>query len=194
MAGDENFCTHPAHLIERLQVAYPQPRLVASTVLSNAVEDGWPPEAIWEDVVSDLDTFKDWLAICNAKARYCRTLDTKDWDGFGEIFTEDCELDVSDSGGPPPIRGRDAAIASVQAAILTAKTAHQVHLPEITINGDEAYAVWPMQDRVVWGPDRSLTGYGHYHERWVRQNGEWKIAALKLTRLHMDFQFAGPAD
>ena len=45
-----------------------------------------------------------------------------------------------------------------------------------------------MQDRVTWGPERpSLTGYGHYHERWVKQDGRWRIAALKLTRLQMDF-------
>jgi len=44
-----------------------------------------------------------------------------------------------------------------------------------------------LQDRVIWGPERpSMTGYGHYHERWVRQSGRWKLAALKLTRLHID--------
>jgi hypothetical protein len=138
--------------------------------------------------LNNLDQISDWIAICNAKARYCRTLDTKDWDGFRDMFTEDYELDVSGSGGPV-VKGRDAAMAQVQSSILTAKTAHQVHTPEITLNGDEAHAVFAMQDRVVWGPDKSLTGYGHYHERWVRKNGEWKIAALKLTRLHMDMQF-----
>jgi len=44
-----------------------------------------------------------------------------------------------------------------------------------------------MQDRVIWGADRpSITGYGHYRERWVRRDGRWKIASLKLTRLHID--------
>ncbi|CAN7149807.1 nuclear transport factor 2 family protein [Phenylobacterium sp. LjRoot219] len=143
--------------------------------------------------MSDVDTIKDWMAICNAKARYCRTLDTKDWAGYRDLFTEDYELDVSEGTDLPIIRGRDAAIAQVQSSILTAKTAHQVHSPEITINGDEAFAIWALQDRVVWGPGKALTGYGHYHERWVRQNGEWKIAALKLTRLHIDFEMATPA-
>lgn len=146
-----------------------------------------------ESAVSDVDTIKDWMAICNAKARYCRTLDTKDWAGYRDLFTEDYELDVSEGTDLPIIRGRDAAIAQVQSSILTAKTAHQVHSPEITINGDEAFAIWALQDRVVWGPGKALTGYGHYHERWVRQNGEWKIAALKLTRLHIDFEMATPA-
>lgn len=138
--------------------------------------------------MDDLQRVKDWIALCEAKARYCRMLDTKDWAGFGNLMTDDYELDVSEGTNIPVIRGRDAAIKSVQSSILTAKTAHQVHNPEIEINGDEARVVWALQDRVVWGGDRpSLVGYGHYHERWVRRNGTWKLAALKLTRLHMDF-------
>jgi hypothetical protein len=139
--------------------------------------------------LNNLDEIKDWIALCDAKARYCRTLDTKDWDGFRDMFTGDCELDLSDGAGLPLIKGRDAAMASVRSAMLSAKTAHQVHMPEIKLNGDEAQVIWAMQDRVVLGPDKSLTGYGHYHERWVRQNGAWKIATLKLARLHVDMQF-----
>jgi len=30
------------------------------------------------------------------------------------------------------------------------------------------------------------TGFGHYHERYVRQDGRWRIAKTKLTRLHSD--------
>lgn len=130
--------------------------------------------------------FGDWLAIANVKAAYCRLLDTKDWDGWGQLFTEDFELDVTGSGGQL-VRGRDAVVASVRSAIETAKTAHQVHFPEITIDGDEARAIWPMQDRVVWDESRALTGYGHYHERYVRTAEGWRIAAQKLTRLQMDF-------
>lgn len=137
--------------------------------------------------MKDLEAMKDWLALCEAKARYCRTLDTKDWAGFADLFVDDYVLDVSEGTGVPIIHGRDAALKQIQSSILTAKTAHQVHSPEMRINGDEAHVIWAMQDRVLWGPDRpSLTGYGHYHERWVRRNGQWKLAALRLTRLHMD--------
>ncbi len=136
--------------------------------------------------VSDIGIIADQLAIANVKARYCRMLDTKDWAGFANLFTEDVLLDVTGSGGPAPIRGRDAVIASVRSSIETARTAHQVHSPEITLNGDEATAIWAMQDRVVWNAERHLTGYGHYHERYVRVKGEWRIASTRLTRLHMD--------
>jgi ketosteroid isomerase-like protein len=130
--------------------------------------------------------FADWLAIANLKAAYCRLLDSKDWDGWKELFTEDFELDVTGSGGEL-LRGRDAVVESVRGSIATAKTAHQVHFPEMVLEGDEARAVWPMQDRVVWEEGRALTGWGHYHERYVKRDGRWRIAAQKLTRLVMEF-------
>ena len=129
----------------------------------------------------------DYFAIADLKARYCRLLDSKDWAGFANLFTADLELDVSDGTDQPIIRGRDEAMAMVRGAIETARTAHQVHSPEIEIDGDAARAIWAMQDRVVWAEGHSLTGYGHYHERYVRRADGWKIANQKLTRLHIDF-------
>lgn len=134
-----------------------------------------------------MTTFNDWLALTEAKARYCRMLDTKDWAGYAALLTEDFVMDVSAGTQVPVIKGREAAVRQVQSSILTATTAHQVHSPEIRIQGDQAYVVWAMQDRVVWGPERpSITGYGHYHERWVCHGGDWKLASLRLTRLHID--------
>jgi SnoaL-like domain len=139
------------------------------------------------------------MAIAEVKARYCRMLDTKNWEGFADVFTEDIELDTRPSGGTLS-RGRDEVMLTVRASIETAITAHQVHSPEITLDGDMAHVIWAMQDRVVFGAGHSfdpnitgLTGYGHYHERYVLQNGRWRIQASKLTRLHMDFSRDTPA-
>src|SRR5262245_54181014 len=145
--------------------------------------------------MNDIARLEACLAIGEVKARYCRLLDTKDWDGYADVFTEDFELDTSPAGGPGVIRGRDAALRMIRASVGEARTAHQVHSPEITLDGDTAHVVWAMQDRVVWGSRRpspnSLghTGYGHYHERYVRQNGRWRIAAQRLTRLHVDYYY-----
>lgn len=142
--------------------------------------------------MADIEAIDAFVAISRVKARYCRFLDTKDWTAFANLFTEDFRLDVSDGTGQPPIAGRDAAMQMIQVSLANARTAHQVHSPEIECDGDEAHVIWAMQDRVVWDPPRgglaSLTGYGHYHERYVRKNGEWKIAAQRLTRLHLDLQ------
>ena len=129
--------------------------------------------------------FDDWLAICETKARYCRFLDTKQWDAWGSVFTEDLVMDTTAAGGPL-LEGRDAAVASVRAALGDRPTAHQVHNPEIAIDGNEADVMWAMQDRVDFGPGQSLTGYGHYAEKYVKQADGWKIAKTTLTRLHLD--------
>jgi hypothetical protein len=31
--------------------------------------------------MKDLAAINDWIALCEGKARYCRTLDSKDWAG-----------------------------------------------------------------------------------------------------------------
>jgi hypothetical protein len=140
----------------------------------------------------DPATIADYLAICEVKARYCRTLDTKDWAGYADVFTEGLILDTRPAGGIIT-HGRDEALRMVRASVETATTSHHVHSPEISIDGDSAQVVWAMQDRVVWGEDRKArmgnaghTGFGHYHETYVRQDGRWRIAEQRLTRLHMD--------
>lgn len=129
--------------------------------------------------------FADWLAVAAVKAAYCRLLDTKDWEGWGQLFTDDVEFDLRETGGDV-LRGRDAVLTSVRGSIETTKTAHQVHFPEIAIDGDSATAIWPMQDRLHWEDGRTLTGYGHYHDEYVKQDGRWRIARQRLTRLIME--------
>ncbi len=130
--------------------------------------------------------FADWLAICNVKARYCRCLDTKDWAGYADCFTQDLILDTSPSGGAR-VEGREAAVAYVRSSISDDTiTTHHIHAPEIEINGDSATAIWAMQDRNIWPTGRKLLGFGHYHERYRRDRGEWRISESVLTRINYE--------
>jgi len=134
--------------------------------------------------------------IAEVKARYCRFLDTKNWEGFGGLFTEDATLDVSQDTGAALHHGRGAIVQTIRDVVQHACTAHQVHSPEIAFKGpDAAEVIWAMQDRVVWEAGHSpvpgvgaLTGWGHYHERYQRRGKIWLIAACKLTRLNVEFQ------
>jgi hypothetical protein len=133
--------------------------------------------------------FDDWLAICNLKAAYCRLLDTKQWEAWEQLFTPDCHFDTTGSGGSV-VEGSAAMAVFVRQSLATAKTAHQVHSPEMTFDGpDTVDVVWAMQDRVVKDAF-DLTGYGHYHERCVRTNAGWRIASQSLTRLMVDIRQA----
>ncbi len=144
--------------------------------------------------MDQLETLLAIEAVRAVKARYCRMLDTKDWDGFAALFTSDAVMDVSQDTGNPPITGIDAIVAQVRFAVDHAASSHQVHTPEITLDGpDAAHGVWAMQDRVVWQEGKSpipgvgsITGYGQYHESYRLEDGVWKIASLRLTRFHVD--------
>jgi 3-phenylpropionate/cinnamic acid dioxygenase small subunit len=138
-------------------------------------------------------------AIRETKARYCRFLDTKQWERWGEQFTTDIEMDVSEdvpegSDADPIVRDREVVVNQVRMLVGAARTVHQVHASEITFTSPtEATVIWAMEDWVTF-PDSlpnklfdSLHGYGHYHETYRWQDGAWRIAKLKLTRLQQDF-------
>ncbi len=129
----------------------------------------------------------DLEAIKQLKARYCRTMDAKDWAGMRAVFTDDVTVDSADSGGNV-VTGADAFLEFLQGVIGPAVTVHHCHMPEIEITSpDTASGVWAMEDMLRWPDGSELHGYGHYHETYEKRDGEWRIASTKLTRLRMDF-------
>jgi hypothetical protein len=140
-----------------------------------------------EKKLQDIEAFKARIEICTLKARHLRMLDTKEWGQYADLLIEDFVLDVSQSTNTPVIRGRDAALTRIQASVGGVITVHQAHPPGFDYKGDEAHVVWAIQNRVARGPDQpSYNSYGHHHDRWVSQNGKWKLAAQRLTHLHID--------
>jgi hypothetical protein len=137
--------------------------------------------------------------VRGVKARYCRFLDTKDWVSLGNLFTEDGVLDVQEDTRRPVSRGRAEIVDQIKSAVEFAATSHQVHTPEIDLKSPtEALVTWAMEDRVVWPGAtcpipgvQSITGFGQYHERYVKGPNGWQIASLKLTRFHVDLHPLG---
>jgi uncharacterized protein (TIGR02246 family) len=128
----------------------------------------------------------DIEAIKQLKARYFRTLDTRDWEGFRQVFTDDVVIDTTASGGEL-ITGGDAFIAYLGEALAGATTVHQGHMPEVTLTSDTtATGIWALHDIVIWPGGARLDGYGHYHETYVKGGDGWRIASSTLTRLHAD--------
>lgn len=129
----------------------------------------------------------DHRAICTLKARYCRYMDTQDWERWHDLFTADVEGDYGDSPeGPVVVSGRDALVAMTSQALREARTVHHVHMPEISFEDENhASGIWAMED-IVERPDFLLHGFGHYHERYRREDGVWRISHVRLTRLRLD--------
>src|ERR1700742_3514581 len=120
-------------------------------------------------------------AIKQLKARYCRLLDTKDWQGWRRLFTDDFLSDTSQAGGKV-IRGADEFVAFTRKGVGDRATAHQVHAPEIEL-ASTARGIWALEDVVRLAPGVNLRAYGHYHETYEKADGQWRITSSRLTRL-----------
>ena len=145
--------------------------------------------------------------IKQLKARYFRGLDTKDWDLYAGVFTDDAEIDVRGSadsnqdgnaGGDSKsaidgfndeavIIGGKAMAAFVARITVGTTTAHHGHMPEIDVlSPSTAKGIWAMEDR-LWqppgAPARLMHGWGHYHETYEKRHGRWFITSMRITKL-----------
>lgn len=134
--------------------------------------------------------------IRDLKARYCRLADTKQWDELvATLFTEDAVFRFFDVDGNLANEVRAAGFATtIGGRVGAGQPIHHVFSHEITFSGDDsAAAVWAMEDRIFHdrqahpeAPFTAMHGYGHYHERYRRVGGRWRIAGFDLTRLRLE--------
>ena len=132
-------------------------------------------------------------AIKQLKARYFRTMDTKDWEGMRDVFAADVVVDTTTSDGNV-VKGADEFMAFLREALQEVVTVHHGRMPEIELtSATTAKGIWAMQDLLKWPDGRELSGYGHYHETYELVDAAWRIKTLTLTRLRVDVN-AGRTD
>ncbi len=135
--------------------------------------------------------------IKQLKARYFRYLDTKDWDAFETLFTEDCVHYLPQESAKVTISNEEY-FADLKSMLDNGVTTHHGHMPEITLLSDtEAEGIWAMFDYVQTqlpsGPV-SIQGYGHYFETYQKgPDGTWRISSKRNVRLRLD-HLARPED
>jgi uncharacterized protein (TIGR02246 family) len=130
-------------------------------------------------------------AIRQLKARYFRTLDTKDWAAMRQVLTDDVVMDTTDSGGGV-VTGADEFLQFLEQTLANSVTVHQGHMPEIQLTSAmTATGIWALDDLIIWPDGSRLQGYGHYHETYEKIDGEWRIKSSTLTRLHMEITGSG---
>ena len=123
----------------------------------------------------------DVEAIKQLKARYFRTMDTKDWVGLRQVFADDVVMDTTASGGGV-VSGADAFVEFLEQALAGAVTVHHGHMPEITLTSSTTAAgIWALHDHIVWPDGTRLQGDGHYHETYELTDGAWRITSSTLT-------------
>lgn len=117
------------------------------------------------------------------KARYSYLLDTKQWDAWALLFTEDFRWATE---GGLATEGRGPFVEMVQSSIGTVATVHQFHPPVLELlSPTTATGLWPMFDYVGF-PDTPIQGYGYYHETYRRTGDGWQISTQFLSRLRID--------
>ncbi|ROO86589.1 SnoaL-like protein [Actinocorallia herbida] len=128
----------------------------------------------------------DLEAVKQLKARYCRLLDAKDWTAYAGLFTADVVVDLSEGGGRV-IEGAEAFLAFLVPQLTGVVTVHHCYMPEISFpSASTAQGVWAMEDRLRFPDGTDVTGFGHYHETYVRTADGWRIKTTRLTRLRLD--------
>jgi 3-hydroxyisobutyrate dehydrogenase-like beta-hydroxyacid dehydrogenase len=157
--------------------------------------------AVAEESAKDVGVDLGWLgtapyrcadleAIKQLKARYFRFIDTKDWDSFRGLFTDDCEHHLP-QGSPVASMGNAEYLPMMEAMLTPGVTTHHGHMPEITFTSPtEAEAIWAMSDYVQVDPPSgrvSIMGWGYYFETYRKgEDGEWRISSKRNERLRSD--------
>jgi hypothetical protein len=142
-------------------------------------------------------TAEDLQEIHNLKARYLRSVDSRDWRAIRQIFLADATFE----GFAVPTVGVEGFIANVSAYLDGAVTVHQGFAPELTVVDDDVVrGIWAMHDEITWPPTArpstyngvdmtgmaGFRGYGHYLDEYVRTETGWRISFQRLTRLKVE--------
>ncbi|MDX0431578.1 nuclear transport factor 2 family protein [Sinorhizobium medicae] len=143
-----------------------------------------------------LDHFALAETIRTSKARYCRYMDTQNWAEFAALFAREPTIRFFGEDGIAlgEFDSLDEFLAATKAYLAGARTIHQVHNDEIeVITEEEVRAIWSMEDYLLFpdGDDvrpASMHGYGHYHETWRLEDGQWRLAHLELHRTILEIK------
>jgi hypothetical protein len=139
----------------------------------------------------------DLEAIKQLKARYFLYMDTKQWEAWRDLFTEDLVVEGTKQA---PDATREQFVDGVRDSLAGVQACHHGRMPIIEFTGEHtARGVSAMFDDLrfpvghAWseGYPRRV-GYGHYEEEYRREQAGWKISFMRLARLWVWREQTGP--
>jgi len=139
--------------------------------------------------MADLD-LHELEAIKRLKYAYMRCIDQKLWEELETLFTEDATS--SYGGGKYTYEGRDAIMKFLVDSMSRESflSSHTVHHPEIDfVSETEATGTWKIEDVVVdeqFG--LTIRGAAFYVDRYVKQDGAWKIRHTGYKRTYEEIE------
>jgi hypothetical protein len=140
-----------------------------------------------------IDGLERLLAIEDIKllrAKYCRSIDSHDFDRLHDVLTRDFVLDMSPTGKVlgtevPVISGRDMVIGMFHASFAPLKMLlHIVTIPEIEFQDDRhATGVWRQETFIKENrPDLPGLGlaYATVFDTYRKESEGWRIASVRV--------------
>ena len=122
----------------------------------------------------------DTLEIHQLLARYSRSVDTKDWELFRSVFTEDARIDYAASGG---ITGqRDQVVDWLMSTLGSFPWSGQHYITNIEteLTGDSAVVRAALFNPMLFPGMQGPTYFGgYYHHDMVRAPGGWRSRNLR---------------
>jgi uncharacterized protein (TIGR02246 family) len=158
------------------------PRLIALVLVAAAVAGCQPPAAGPDPNVARL---LDRQAIEQLLAGdYPRALDTRNFDAYAALFTEDGELTLQGNTA----KGRAAIKEFVSALPAEPRVIHPITNLSYRIDGDTATGGAYWQDVGLVGGAPGVLIAGRYEDTLRKVSGEWRIAKRSIV-----IEFAPPA-
>jgi len=131
----------------------------------------------------------DLEEIRKLKARYFRSLDSKDWNLYASVFSEDAVVDLRKAGGA--LYEGKAAFVAYASALTIRQSVHQGHMPEIELtSATTATGIWALEDYNIWDDGSQNHGWGHYLETYEKRGDRWQIKTMSLSYLRIEHSSA----
>ncbi|WP_231992187.1 nuclear transport factor 2 family protein [Mycobacterium sp. ACS4331] len=124
---------------------------------------------------------EDQLAIAALLHRYARAVDTKDWELYRSVFTEDARIDYSSAGAAAGPRDEVTAWMEQNFGALIPMSMHYITNVEILEHRGDSATVRAMFYNPMQLPGATDLSYcgGYYHHDVVRTPDGWRSRSLR---------------
>ncbi|MDX3641720.1 nuclear transport factor 2 family protein [Streptomyces sp. MB09-02B] len=142
-----------------------------------------------ETIEARLQRLEDIESLRQLKAKYTWLLDHKQWDEWADCFSPDFTFETG--GNQLPL---DTFVSVVSNNLQPLVTSHQLHQFKVEItSATTATGVWWLRDHLVHpGNGSEFRGRAYYHEKYLKEAGEWKISASVLEYVNSEGRVLTP--
>ena len=145
------------------------------------------------DLEQRIKRLEDIEEIKSLQAKYQRCLDSRDFDGLAECFSDD--VITSYGNDSMKYEGKDNVLNFLMSVMsIKMPSAHLIHGAEIDwINEEFAKGIWYLEDHLIHKKYLvKLNGTAIYHVEYKKIDNNWKISSIGYERNYEYVELRGP--